>query len=115
MTTLTKYQTIEYNGQPTFVLVPWEQFNRLRPLLEGERALTTGIPQEVVEAHVLDGTPMIRAWREHLGITQAELAQRMNITQAAIAKFEKPGARPRRTTLNQIAAALGITPAQLAG
>jgi len=79
------------------------------------KTLTTGIPQEMVEAHVLDGTPMIRAWREHLGITQAELAQRMNITQAAIAKFEKPGARPRRTTLNQIAAALGITPAQLAG
>jgi ribosome-binding protein aMBF1 (putative translation factor) len=116
MTALTKYQTIEYNGQPTFVLVPWKHFNRLRPLRESQDALATGIPQEVVETHVQDGTPMIRAWREHLGITQAELAQRKNITQAAIAKFEKPGARPCRATLIQIAAALGITtPAQLAG
>jgi len=115
MTAPTEYQTIEYNGQLAFVLVPWDQFNKVRPLLEVEKALATGIPQEVVEAHVLDGVSMIRAWREYLRITQAELAAKLGVSQAAVAKFEKSSGRPRRATLNQIAAALGLATAQLAG
>lgn len=113
MTVHTEYQTIEYHGQPAFVLVPWDQFNRVRTLLETEQALASGIPQEVIEAHVLCGVSMIRAWREHLGITQAELAGRMGISQAAIAKVERPMARPRQATLIQIATALGIGATQL--
>jgi hypothetical protein len=27
------YQKIEYQGQPAFVLVPWKDFERIRPLL----------------------------------------------------------------------------------
>jgi hypothetical protein len=75
------YQAIDYNGKSAFVLVPWEEFKRVRPLLEGDKALSTGIPQEVVEAYVLSNVPMIRAWREHIGITQGELAARMGVSQ----------------------------------
>jgi len=113
MKTHTDYQTIDYNGKPAFVLVPWEEFKRVRPLLEGDKALSTGIPQEVVEAHVLSDVPMIRAWREHIGITQGELAARMGISQAAVAKLEKPDAKPRAATLKKVAEALGISPTQL--
>lgn len=113
MKTHTDYQTIEYQGHPAFVLVPWEEFNRVRSLLEGEKARATGIPQEVVEAHVLRDLPIIRAWREHLGITQTDLASRMGITQAAVAKLEKPAARHRTATLKAVAAALNISVAQL--
>jgi len=38
----------------------------------------------------------IRAWREHLNSTQAEVAERMGITQAAFAQKEAPDAKPRR-------------------
>jgi len=107
------YQTIEYHGEPAFVLVPWEEFKRVRPLLEGDRAHATGIPQAVVEAHVLCDVPMIRAWREHIGITQGELASRMGVSQAAVAKLEKPEAKPRGATLKKVADALGISPTQL--
>ncbi len=113
MKTHTDYQTIDIQGKPAFVLVPWEEFKRVRPLLEGDNARATGIPQEVVEAHILGDVPMIRAWREHIGITQVELAHRMGISQAAVAKLEKPDAKPRGATLKKIAAALGISPAQL--
>ena len=41
--------------------VPWEESKRVRPLLEGDKALFTGIPREDVEAHVLSHLPMIRA------------------------------------------------------
>jgi DNA-binding XRE family transcriptional regulator len=113
MKTHTDYQTIDYNGKPAFVLVPWEEFKRVRPLLEGDKALSTGIPQGVVEAHVLSHIPMIRAWREHIGITQGELAARMGVSQAAVAKLEKPDAKPRGATLKKVAEALGISPTQL--
>jgi ribosome-binding protein aMBF1 (putative translation factor) len=109
----TDYQTIEYHGEPAFVLVPWEEFKRVRPLLEGDKAHATGIPQAVVEAHILSDVPIIRAWREHFGITQGELASRMGVSQAAVAKLEKPEAKPRSVTLKKVADALGISPAQL--
>jgi len=109
----TDYQKIEYQGQPAFVLVPWEDFERIRPLLSGEKIPAAGIPQAVVEAHVLRAVPVIRAWREHTGMTQEELADRMGVSQAAVAKLERPDAKPRRTTLARVATALGISITQL--
>ncbi len=109
----TDYQTIDYHGSPAFVLVPWEEFKRVRPLLEGDKARSTGIPQAVVEAHILGNVPMIRAWREHIGITQEELATRMGVSQAAVAKLEKLDAKPRAVTFKKVAEALGISAAQL--
>lgn len=102
------YQTIEHCGHTAFVLVPWEEWNRIKPLLEAEKARATGIPQEVVEAHVLRNEPLIKAWREYLGITQEELASRLGVSQAAVAKFERTDARLRTATLNKIAAAMGL-------
>jgi len=46
-------------------------------------------------------------WRGHIGITRGELAVRIDVSQAAIAKLEKPNARPHRVTLKKIAEALG--------
>jgi DNA-binding XRE family transcriptional regulator len=109
----TDYQRIEYQGQPAFVIVPWEDFERIRPWLEGEKIHAAGIPQAVAEAHVLRDTPIVRAWREHLGITQGALAAKLGVSQAAVAKLEKPNAKPRRVTLAKVAAALGIAPADL--
>lgn len=109
----TDYQKIEYQGQPAFVLVPWEDFERIRPLLDGEKIHATGVPQAVVEAHVLRDVPIIRAWREHTGITQGELAVRMGVSQAAVAKLERPNVKPRRATLEKVATALGISMSQL--
>jgi len=108
MKTHIDYQTIDYQGNPAFVLVPWDDFKRIRSLLEGDKIHSMGIPQAVVEAHILRAIPMIRAWRDHIGITQRELAARIGVSQAAVAKLEKPNARPRRATLEKIAEALGI-------
>ena len=78
-----------------------------------EAARASGIPQEIIEAHILSDVPMIRAWREHIGITQAELATCMGVSQAAVAKLERPDAKPRNATLKKIAEALRISPTQL--
>jgi len=113
MSTPIDYQTIEVGGHPAFVLVPWEQWCQIRPLWEAEKARAGGIPQEVVEAHILRNEPLIKAWREHLGITQKQLAAQMGVSQAAVVKFERPHARLRIITIKKIASALGLNAEQL--
>jgi predicted transcriptional regulator len=41
------------------------------------------IPHEVVGLTVKKGYTLVRAWREYLRLTQAEVAERMGISQAA--------------------------------
>lgn len=108
-----KYQTIEYNGEPAFVLVPVDEFRKIRPLLENE-AVKGGIPHSVVRANLVDGVPMIKAWREHLGMTQEELAGKAGMSQPALAKLERPGAHPRKTTIRKVAEAMGLSVDQVA-
>nr|WP_236872379.1 helix-turn-helix transcriptional regulator [Burkholderia territorii] len=69
------------------------------------------IPHEVVSATV-DGATLLRAWREYLGLTQAEVATRLGISQSAYAQQEG-SEKLRKSTREKIAAALGITDAQL--
>ena len=69
------------------------------------------IPHAVISATV-DGATPVRAWREHLGLTQADVATRLGISQSAYAQQEN-SERLHKTSIERIAAALGITPAQL--
>uniref|UniRef100_I2PXP3 Putative transcription factor, MBF1 like protein n=1 Tax=Desulfovibrio sp. U5L TaxID=596152 RepID=I2PXP3_9BACT len=55
-----------------------------------------------------DGLSPIRAWREHLGVSQEELARRLSAKPAAVAQLEAKSARPRGAMLKKVAAALGI-------
>lgn len=71
------------------------------------------VPNEVVNFVFDHGWTPMRAWREHLGLTQAEVAGRAGITQAAYAQMGN-AANPRLVTLKKIAAALGLTSEQLA-
>lgn len=107
-----EYQTIEHNGHPAFVLVPYKDFERIRPLLNNE-FVRTGIPHSIVEANILHGVPMIKAWREYLNLTQQQLAEKAGMTQPALTKLERQDANPRKATLKKLATALGITVEQL--
>lgn len=69
------------------------------------------IPHEVVSATV-DGAAPSRAWREHLGLKQAEIAARMGISQAAYSQLEAKK-RLSKSSREKIGAALGITAGQL--
>ena len=108
MSTLTEYQTIkDAEGEIQYVVIPYADFLRL------QRGNEPRVPNEVVERVVIDKQTPIRAWREHLGLTQAEVAERLGVTQAAFAQTERPGARPRKSTLYRVAQALGIDVTQL--
>jgi len=106
------FQTIlGRNGKPEFFVVPAQAFERIRPMLEAQ-IVREGIPQAVVEAHVLSDVPMARAWREHLGMTQQEVCDRSGLLQPALARIEA-GSKPRKATLDKLSQALGITVGQL--
>ena len=93
------------DGKPAFVVIPYvdyiEQLNAGRGL----------IPHDVV-SRTVDGVTLMRAWREHRGLTQAEVARRLDISQSAYAQQEA-SERLRKSSRDKIAAALGITPEQL--
>ncbi|MTV36931.1 helix-turn-helix domain-containing protein [Duganella radicis] len=93
------------DGKPSFVVIPYDDYIRT---YEHEHDL---IPNAVVSAMV-DGATAVRAWREHLKLTQAEVAGRLGITQPSYAKQEASQGL-RLATLKKIATALGVTPAQL--
>ena len=106
------FQTIEYEGNPAFVLVPFDIFRKIRPLLDHE-ATRNAIPHEIVRLNALKDVPMIKAWREYLGMTQSELAKKAGMSQPAIAKLERSGAKLRKATLKKLARAMSLTLEQL--
>jgi DNA-binding XRE family transcriptional regulator len=104
----TEFQVIVgQDGKPAFVVVPYEQFRRMKG------GFTHGtVPNEVVNLSFERGVSAMAAWREHFGHTQAELAARIGVTQAAYAQMERVK-QPRRATLEKVAAALGLEVEQL--
>lgn len=67
-----------------------------------------GVPHEVVNLVFDNDWTPIRAWREYLTLTQAEVANRIGISQAAYAQSEA-AVKPRKTTLQKIAKAMNLT------
>jgi DNA-binding XRE family transcriptional regulator len=109
MSTLTNYQTIlGADGKPAFVVLPYADFVRLPGLVQ-----TDTIPNEVVGRRIMEEVSMLQAWREYRMMTQADMAERMGITQAGYAQIEA-AKRPRKATLQKAALALGISVEQLA-
>ncbi|UVJ42870.1 helix-turn-helix transcriptional regulator [Pseudomonas sp. LS1212] len=92
------------DGKPAFVVIPYEQY--IAQHVEADL-----IPHQVV-SRIVDGATPIRAWREHLNLTQEEVATRMGISQPAFAQQEAVN-KPRRTTREKIARAFGIRADQL--
>ncbi|PQV44212.1 helix-turn-helix domain-containing protein [Paraburkholderia sp. BL21I4N1] len=69
------------------------------------------IPHEVVNA-TTDGITPTRAWRQYLGLKQAEVAARMGISQPDYSQYEAK-VHLSESSREKIGAALGITADQL--
>jgi DNA-binding XRE family transcriptional regulator len=106
MNARTNIQIIKgLDGEPAFVVIPYDEY------LAGTNAGHGLIPHDVV-SRTVDGDTPVRAWREHLGLTQAELADRLGISQSAYAQQEN-SERLRKSSRQKIAGALGIVDEQL--
>lgn len=105
----TDYQIIkDRSGNPAFVVLPYDDFQRIMHPIDTD----SGVPAAVVDLAFDNGWSALRAWREHLGFTQSEVAATMGISQAAYSQHEN-STTLRKATRTKIAAALGINTAQL--
>ena len=101
------------NGKPTFAVIPFDVFQCLCKKNE----ITTKdkdvyLPDEVVEKLIMEKKTIIQAWREYRNLTQAEVAEKMGITQAAYSQMET-AKKNRKATLQKIAEAMNIDYLQL--
>ena len=113
MNALTNIQYInDEQGVPAFAVLPIATLNWLKQKANFSDPLETGIPEAVAKLALLNDYSALRAWREHLGLTQAEVASRLGISQAAYSQHENSQTL-RKTTRIKMANALGIHPSQL--
>ena len=70
------------------------------------------IPHSIISRIVNEQVTPLKAWREHLGHTQADIAAKLNFTQSAYAQIEA-SKHPQKATKRKIADALGISLEQL--
>lgn len=110
----TNIQIINQDGHPAFVVIPYDEY--VRTFRKTPRIPESGnIPNDVVWLSVDKGYTLARAWREYLGLTQAEVAARMGISQAALSQMESGEKKLRKASLEKLAKALGVTVEQLRG
>jgi len=95
------------DGKPAFVVIPYDDYLREHPQDDGSY-----VPHEVVALMVDHEWTAVRCWREHLNLTQQEVAARLGISQSAYAQQES-SRRLRPGTLERIATALGLEVEQL--
>jgi ribosome-binding protein aMBF1 (putative translation factor) len=98
------------DGKPAFAVVPYAEYLELIDSARNDENFF--VPHDVVSASI-DGDSMIKAWRQHLGLTQQELAIKVGMSQPALAKLERLDANPRRSTLKKLAEAMDIAVEQL--
>lgn len=114
-------QTILRDGQPEYVVLPWDEYQALLQKIEDARdaalldafdhKLSSGeeetVPSAVVDA-LLAGANPIKVWREHRGLTQESLAERAHISNAYLSQLESGKRQGALSTLRSIATALDI-------
>ena len=105
-------QIITQNGKPAFAVIPWDEYQALVFNHTGTNEEDVWFPNEVVKANVR-GDSLIKAWREHFALTQADLASKAGMKQPALARLENSHARHRKATLAKLAKAMDIGIEQL--
>ena len=109
---------IEHEGKPTHVVLSYAEWQRIREIVEdAEDAAAVAavlsdpnqdrIPATVV-ARLLDDENPLKVWREHRGLTQAQLAEAAGLPQPTIAMLETGRRKGTIKQMKAIAAALGI-------
>jgi len=71
------------------------------------------LPLAVVNLKTGNDWSLIRAWREHLNISTADMAARLGVDHSIYIELERPRPRPRQVILDRVSEALGVTPDQL--
>ena len=115
-------QIIEKDGRPEWAVLPYDEYERLRAAMEmlqdiqaydeARQALAAGeeelIPAEIAD-RLIDGANPIRVWRDYRGLTQAELAERAQISAAYLSQLEAGKRAGTTEVLGRVASGLQVT------
>lgn len=114
MSARTKHQILKGpDGSPAFAVIPYDEYLELLGIEEPKDEEEFLIPDDVAGFCLEHGFSIIRAWREYLGLTQKEAAEKIGVTPSAFSQMEHPDGNPRIATLKKIAEAFGIHISQL--
>jgi len=110
-----EYQTIKENGKVKFVVLPLKSFQALLERLEDEsdlRALREAkdeplYDQKEAEDYIFMNP--VKRERIERRWTQKELADKIGVKQASVAKWERAGAVYRKKTREKLAKVFGIS------
>jgi ribosome-binding protein aMBF1 (putative translation factor) len=104
-----EYQTIKENGKVKFVVLPVKSFQAMLDRIEDESDLRDireaksepVYDQNEAEEYIFMNP--VKRERTERGWTQEELARRIGVKQATVAKWEREGAVYRRSTRQKLA------------
>jgi ribosome-binding protein aMBF1 (putative translation factor) len=106
--------------RPAFAVLRWDDFERLRGLEEDARDVADAerkladpgrdeIPAELVARMLDEGVHPVRAWREHRGLTQEQLAAAAGLRQPDMARIESRQRKGTVAQMRRLAEALGVS------
>jgi len=115
-------QIINKDGKPEYAVVPIDEYHALLEVAEdlddlvafgsAVREMEVGyhelVPHEIAKRLVSGGQRPLKVWREHRGLTQADLATQAGISQAQIAQMESGKREGKVSVLRKLADALEI-------
>ena len=104
---MSNVQIIHHGEIPVAAIIPWNEYQDLLRLKRTSQKKDDTIPHEVVEKIFLQKESPIKAWRTYLHLTQAEVAGKMGISQAAFSQIEATR-KNQRSTLEKAAIAMGL-------
>jgi DNA-binding XRE family transcriptional regulator len=113
---MVKPQIIERDGRPEYAVIPIAEWRRIQAMVEEledirdfDAALAKPnrrmLPFEVTSAIVNGASPM-RAWREHRGLSQSQLAEAAGINVDDLSEIEDGTRKPAPATLRKLAKVL---------
>ena len=113
---MVKPQIIERDGKPEYAVIPIAEWRRIEAMVEEfedirdfDAALAKPnrrmIPFEVTTA-ILNGASPIRAWREHRGLSESQIAAAAGIDVDELSEIEDGTRKPTAATLRKLAKAL---------
>jgi DNA-binding XRE family transcriptional regulator len=113
---MIKPQIIEREGKPEFAVIPIAEWRRIQAMIEELEDIRDFdaaaanrnrrmLPFEVTSA-VLDGASPIRAWREHRGLSQSQMAVAAGIGMDELSGIEDGTRKPVLATLRRLAKVL---------
>ena len=105
-------QMIKQGNQTVFAVVPYQQWQQMHQGLVFLTSKQLSVPTAVVTKVLRRQITPIKAWREHLGMTQQAVADALGISQAAYSQLERRVSH-QAGTLVQVAQVLGLTVQQI--